>query len=90
MARLPIDSTGDGTPVITAALFALSGAPREAFERFGHPRATPIFAPTFRGEGVVRLDDVTRDPRLARRAEQFIKLTGSDDAATRQGDIRRA
>jgi len=30
--------------------YTLSGAPREAFERFGHPRATALFAPTFRGE----------------------------------------
>ena len=44
-------------------LYALSGAPREAFAQFPHPRATTVFAPTFRGEGVVRLDDVTRDPR---------------------------
>ena len=47
-------------------LYTLSGAPREAFERFGHPRATPVFAPTFRGEGIIRLDDVTRDPRYGR------------------------
>jgi two-component sensor histidine kinase/integral membrane sensor domain MASE1 len=44
-------------------LFALSGAPREAFERFGQPRNTAIFAPTFAGEGVVRSDDITNDPR---------------------------
>jgi PAS domain S-box-containing protein len=44
-------------------LFTLSGAPRSAFEKFGHPRATPIFAPTFNGEGIVRLDDVRADPR---------------------------
>ena len=44
-------------------LFALSGAPREAFEKLGHPRSTPIFAPTFRGEGVLRLADVLADPR---------------------------
>ncbi|HEX6860554.1 MAG TPA: MASE1 domain-containing protein [Caulobacteraceae bacterium] len=44
-------------------LFALSGAPREAFESFGHPRNTPVFAPTFKGEGIVRVDDITRDPR---------------------------
>ncbi|BCU79449.1 hypothetical protein llg_41640 [Luteolibacter sp. LG18] len=44
-------------------LFTLSGAPREAFEKFGMPRNTPIFAPTFAGEGVVRIADVTRDPR---------------------------
>ncbi len=44
-------------------LYTLSGAPREAFEGFGQPRATPIFAPTFQGEGIIRLDDVTRDAR---------------------------
>jgi GAF domain-containing protein/anti-sigma regulatory factor (Ser/Thr protein kinase) len=44
-------------------LYALSGAPMEAFDRFGLPRNTPIFGPTFAGEGVVRLDDVTKDPR---------------------------
>ncbi len=44
-------------------LYTLSGAPREAFEGFGLPRATPLFGPTFRGEGVVRIDDVLADPR---------------------------
>jgi PAS domain S-box-containing protein len=44
-------------------LYTLSGAPREAFERFPMPRNTGIFGPTFRGDGVVRLADVTQDPR---------------------------
>lgn len=44
-------------------LYTLSGAPREAFDKFGHPRATPLFGPTFRGEGPVRVDDVLQDPR---------------------------
>ena len=44
-------------------LYTLSGAPREAFEKLGHPRATQIFGPTFRGEGLIRIDDVTKDPR---------------------------
>jgi PAS domain S-box-containing protein len=44
-------------------LYALSGAPREAFKNFPHPRATAVFAPTFHGVGPVRLDDVTADPR---------------------------
>jgi PAS domain S-box-containing protein len=44
-------------------LYTLSGAPREAFENFGHPRATPVFAPTFRGTAVVRSDDITKDER---------------------------
>jgi len=52
------DEAGD-----TYMLYALAGAPREAFERFGHPRNTAVFAPTFAGEGVVRVDDITADPR---------------------------
>nr|MDQ3349971.1 PAS domain S-box protein [Acidobacteriota bacterium] len=44
-------------------LYTLSGAPREAFEKFGLPRATSIFHPTFHNEGVVRSDDITKDPR---------------------------
>jgi PAS domain S-box-containing protein len=44
-------------------LYALAGAPREAFEGFGLPRNTPVFEPTFRGLGIVRSPDITRDPR---------------------------
>jgi len=44
-------------------LYTLSGAPREAFEKFGRPRATALFGPTFRGEGIIRCDDVLQDPR---------------------------
>jgi PAS domain S-box-containing protein len=44
-------------------LYTLAGAPREAFAQFPMPRNTAVFVPTFSGEGVVRLDDVTRDPR---------------------------
>jgi PAS domain S-box-containing protein len=44
-------------------LYTLAGAPKEAFARLGMPRNTPLFAATFAGEGVVRLDDVTKDPR---------------------------
>ncbi|HET9206119.1 MAG TPA: ATP-binding protein, partial [Burkholderiaceae bacterium] len=44
-------------------LYTLSGAPREAFESFGHPRATPLFGPTFAGSAPVRIADVTQDPR---------------------------
>jgi PAS domain S-box-containing protein len=49
-------------------LFALSGAPRSAFERFGYPRNTDVFRPTFAGEGVVRSDDIRKDPRYGRNA----------------------
>jgi PAS domain S-box-containing protein len=44
-------------------LFTLSGAPREAFEKFGMPRNTAIFNPTFSGEEIVRSADITKDPR---------------------------
>lgn len=47
-------------------LYTLSGAPRQAFEKFGHPRATPLFGPTFRGEDIIRSDDILKDPRYGK------------------------
>ncbi|MDK6080000.1 ATP-binding protein [Massilia varians] len=47
-------------------LYTLCGAPREAFEGFGHPRPTAVFAPTFNGGPPVRSDDITKDPRYGR------------------------
>ena len=44
-------------------LFTLSGAPREAFEKFGMPRNTAVFNTTFSGKGIVRSDDIRKDPR---------------------------
>ena len=52
-------------------LYALSGAPKEAFASFPQPRATAVFGPTFRGEAAVRLDDVTQDPRYGKNAPFF-------------------
>ena len=49
-------------------LYALSGAPREAFSAFPHPRATAVFGPTFRGEAPVRIDDVMADTRYGKSA----------------------
>ncbi len=49
-------------------LYALSGAPRSAFERFPMPRNTAVFAPTFTGEAVVRSDDIQSDPRYGHNA----------------------
>jgi PAS domain S-box-containing protein len=49
-------------------LYSLSGVPREAFSSFPMPRNTDIFGPTFRGEGIVRIDDVTADPRYGKSA----------------------
>jgi PAS domain S-box-containing protein len=50
------------------ALYTLSGVPREAFANFPMPRNTAVFGPTFRGEGTVRSDDITKDPRYGRNA----------------------
>jgi PAS domain S-box-containing protein len=44
-------------------LYTLAGAPAEAFSKFPMPRNTAVFAPTFNGEGIVRSDDITKDPR---------------------------
>jgi PAS domain S-box-containing protein len=44
--------------------FYFSGAAKDAFEKFLQPRTAALFAPTFHGEGAVRLDDVTQDPRF--------------------------
>jgi len=52
-------------------LYTLSGAPREAFSRFPMPRNTAIFDPTFAGRGVVRLGDVTTDPRFGQNSPYY-------------------
>jgi GAF domain-containing protein len=53
-----VDTSGE-----SYMLYTLSGVPAEAFAGFPMPRNTGVFAPTFAGEGTVRLDDVTADPR---------------------------
>lgn len=57
-------------------LYTLSGAPREAFEKFPMPRNTKVFGPTFRGEGIVRSDDITKDPRYGKNAPYYGKPEG--------------
>jgi PAS domain S-box-containing protein len=52
----------------TYLLYALSGAPRAAFDKIGMPRNTAIFATTFSGEGIVRSADIRQDPRYGRNA----------------------
>ncbi len=49
-------------------LFTLSGVDRSEFDGFPMPRNTPVFGPTFRGESVVRSDDIPADPRYGRNA----------------------
>ena len=58
-----VDAAGE-----TYFLYALSGAPREAFDKMGMPRNTAVFADTFAGMGVVRSDDIRKDPRYGRNA----------------------
>jgi signal transduction histidine kinase/DNA-binding response OmpR family regulator len=58
-----LDEAGEGY-----MLYTLSGAPRSAFDKFPMPRNTQVFAPTFNGEGVVRSDDITKDPRYGHNA----------------------
>lgn len=50
----------------TYTLYTLSGVPREAFAEFPMPRNTSLFGPTFRGERIIRVDDVTKDPRYGK------------------------
>lgn len=58
-----VDAKGE-----TYMLYNLSGAPREAFEHFGMPRNTDVFAATFQGSGIVRSPDITRDPRYGKNS----------------------
>jgi signal transduction histidine kinase len=58
-----IDEKGE-----TYTLYTLAGVPREAFANFPMPRNTAVFGPTFRGEGIVRSDDITKDPRYGKNA----------------------
>jgi PAS domain S-box len=52
-------------------LYTISGVPREEFSRFPMPRATPLFGPTFRGEGIIRIGDVKSDPRYGKMAPHY-------------------
>ena len=58
-----IDSAGE-----SYMLYTLSGAERSQFESFGLPRATQVFQPTFKGDGIIRSDDITADPRYGHNA----------------------
>ena len=49
-------------------LYTISGVPREEFAKFPMPRNTAVFAPTFDGTGIVRSEDITRDPRYGKNA----------------------
>src|SRR5205807_3063204 len=49
-------------------LYALSGAPHEAFAGFAMPHAAAIFGPAYRAEGMMRCEDVTADPRYGQNS----------------------
>jgi len=49
-------------------LYTISGVPREMFSQFPMPRNTAVFEPTFKGTGVVRSPDITKDPRYGHTA----------------------
>jgi signal transduction histidine kinase/CheY-like chemotaxis protein len=57
-------------------LYALSGAPRSAFESFRLQRQAELSGPTFSGQGIVRIDDVTKDPRYGKTAPHHGMSTG--------------
>ena len=58
-----IDQSGE-----SYALYSHSGSRREALGAFLAPHNASLFMPTFRGEAVVRRDDVTQDPGYAQNA----------------------
>src|SRR4030095_4343372 len=49
-------------------LYALSGAPRSAFEKIPVPWNVELFGPAVNGKGIVRVDDVKKDPRYGKSA----------------------
>jgi PAS domain S-box-containing protein len=61
-----IDDSGE-----SYLLFTLSGLPRERFAHVPMPRATDLFGPTYRGEGVIRIDDVHIDPRYGKNSPYY-------------------
>ena len=52
-------------------LYTISGVPAEMFARFPMPRNTKVFAPTFNGTGVVRSNDIRKDPRYGQNAPYY-------------------
>jgi len=58
-----IDKSGE-----SYTLYTVSGVPREAFAKFPMPRNTAVFEPTFKGTGVVRSADITREPQYGHNA----------------------
>lgn len=57
-----------GAPLI---LFALSGIPRETFEQLGVSGNIEVFEPSLNDEGVVRSDNIKKDPEYGENASYF-------------------
>lgn len=47
-------------------LYTISGVDRAHFDNFPMPRNTNVFHPTFKGEGIIRSDDITSDQRYGK------------------------
>ena len=52
-------------------LFTLSGVPSSELAQLPGPRASPVFAPAFLSEGVMRSDDLVPDERYGRISPHF-------------------
>ncbi len=52
-------------------LYTISGVARDKFAEFPMPRNTEVFKPTFKGTGVVRSDDITKDARYGHNAPYY-------------------
>ncbi|GAA4315781.1 hypothetical protein GCM10023115_26380 [Pontixanthobacter gangjinensis] len=71
--------TGPGESMM---LYTLSGAPKEVFENLGMPRHTPVFHPTFTGQGILRVDDIRKDSRYGQNDPHFGMPEGHLDVAS--------
>jgi len=49
-------------------LYTLAGAQRSDFEQFGMPRETAVFGPSLSGRAVVRIGNLSEDPRYGQNA----------------------
>ncbi len=61
-----IDEKGE-----SLTLYTVSGVPIEIFTKFPMPRNTAVFAKTFSGDGILRSDDITKDPRYGKNDPYF-------------------
>jgi PAS domain S-box-containing protein len=53
-------------------LYTTSGVPKDAFENFSMPHQSAVFKPNFRGEGVIRIDDIAQDSNYQQNLPESI------------------